>query len=98
MVRSQFVAGVTDTAVRAVHVEALAAGTSTGDTTLVSVHAERTVCGHRESGLTHAAVRAGRVLAASIQADSRVLVTLVHVCRQSKIKPSALTFMQHITK
>lgn len=88
MVRSQFVAGVTDAAVRAVHVEALATGTSTGDTALVCVDAERTVRRHREPGLTHAAVRARRVLAAPVQADPWVLVALVHVCRQNYIKPS----------
>lgn len=78
-VRGQLVARIADAFEGSVHVDALSVITHARLAAFVHVHAERTHCRAGKSFLADALIRAGDVLAATVQADPRVLQTFVHI-------------------
>lgn len=74
-------ARVADAFEGALHVHALSVLAHPARRTLVHVHAKRVVSRGSESRLANAVVRTRRILASTVQTDSRILGTFVDIFR-----------------
>lgn len=75
------VSRITDTLEGTVHVDASPVGTHARFRALVQVYAKRSVWRGGESRLAGTPVGTWRVIASAVQADPRILIAFVNVCR-----------------